>query len=206
MAEPTRSLSPWWALLLLPVGLFAGWMVGKMPTPAPPPRAAEAPAAAPSPRMNAPSAGIAVDVSRDAAPRSAPPEPPAKKEEPGEFSNWTSYNVAVSESRRNGKPVLIDFNAEWCGPCQRMKQQLFDDWQHAQVVQTTVIPVSITDRKREDGPNPNDIEELQNRYNVDAFPTLVVFSPSTGRTYQTKGFGDADRTLQWIQEAAKAVR
>jgi len=69
-----------------------------------------------------------------------------------------------------------------------------------------VIPVSVVDRAREDGQNPPAIEDLQRRYQVDAFPTLVVFSPENGRVRRTKGDGDAQATVAWIREAARSVR
>ena len=69
-----------------------------------------------------------------------------------------------------------------------------------------MIPVSIVDQRRETGSNPPEIEDLQQRYAVKAFPTLVVFSPATGRMVTTRGFGDADQTLAWITQAARSVR
>lgn len=124
----------------------------------------------------------------------------------GDQSEWTTYDAAVAESRRTGKPIMLDFNAEWCGPCQMLKRQVFDDHDRGAVVRSLVVPVSITDRTREEGHNPPQIDELQQRYQVDAFPTLVVFSPATGRVQQTKGFGYGDATLGWLKEAVKAVK
>jgi protein disulfide-isomerase len=123
-----------------------------------------------------------------------------------EYSTWTTMASALAESERNGKPILIDFNADWCPPCQRMKSEVFDNGVRGQAVQTAVIPVSIVDRIRENGHNPPEIENLQNRFGVNAFPTLVVFSPATGRMVRTQGFGGADQTVQWITEAAQFVR
>jgi len=74
------------------------------------------------------------------------------------------------------------------------------------VTGVAVIPVSIVDRVRETGSNPSDIESLQQRYNISAFPTLVVFSPATGRMRTIKGFASPEATVSWIIEAAKAVR
>lgn len=122
------------------------------------------------------------------------------------LSSWTSFDNAVAESRRNGKPVLIDFNADWCPPCQAMKREVFDDRRRGEAVQIAVIPVSIVDRAREQGRNPRDVEDLQQQYQVDAFPTLILFSPATGRMIRTKGYGGADRTVAWITVGAKSVR
>ncbi len=207
--EPTHSTrrpSPWWLVLLLPVCLLVGWLVGQLPGPKPKePNAGEQQGVAPI-SMRATSPGhVAGEVTpSDPAPQViVSPTPEAPREE---VSQWTSLESAMAESRRNGKPILIDFNADWCGPCRAMKQQVFEDWQRGRTVQTTVIPVSIVDRVREEGRNSPEIEDLQQRFQVDAFPTLVVFSPQSGAAARTQGFGDADQTLAWITQAAKSLR
>lgn len=139
-------------------------------------------------------------------PASEAHETPGQGTQTGELSQWTTLENATAESRRNGKPVLIDFNAEWCGPCQSLKRQVFEDATRGRFIQTAVIPVSIVDRAREDGSNPPEVEKLQQRYQVDAFPTLIVYLPATGRVQKTQGFGNAEQTLSWITQAAKAVR
>jgi thiol:disulfide interchange protein DsbD len=135
----------------------------------------------------------------------APPNAEPREERP-ERSSWTTMDGALAESRRNGKPVFIDFSADWCGPCQALRREVFEDGSRAATLENAVIPVSIVDQRRETGSNPPEIEALQDRYQVQAFPTLVVFSPATGRVMTTRGFRDGDATLAWITQAAKAVR
>jgi thiol:disulfide interchange protein len=137
--------------------------------------------------------------------------PPANSSPPvagtgDELSQWTSLANATAESQRNGKPILIDFSADWCGPCQALKQTVFEDAQNGRIVKLAVIPVSVVDRNREEGENPGDIQELQDRYGVNAFPTLVVFSPRTGKSEKVRGYGGPDRTVAWIKEAVRKVR
>jgi thiol:disulfide interchange protein len=202
MAAPDpRSVSPWWALLLLPAGLAAGLAVGQIPSR--PPGAAVTPPADPSPNIGGTAGGTRA---RGWDPAVARVDNAARATEGVETSTWTTLDAAMAESERNGKPIMIDFNAEWCGPCQMLKHEVFEDAGNAPRVQTAVIPVSIVDRQREDGSNPPETQTLQARYQIDAFPTLIVFSPKTGRVQRARGFGGADRTVAWILSAAEQVR
>lgn len=221
------SQRPWiswcaWGVLIIAVAGGLGWFKGRMSTRpsawvqvaaepsrpgAPNGEPGDGIPVPPSPEEHPGPAGQATPGPESWASGSEPAEPAMPKDKPRtEYSTWTTMASALAESERNGKPILIDFNADWCPPCQKMKSEVFDNGVRGQAVQTAVIPVSIVDRIRENGHNPPEIENLQNRFGVNAFPTLVVFSPATGRMVRTQGFGGADQTVQWITEAAQFVR
>ena len=193
------------ALLALPIALLIGLFIGRTPLldRAPKPRGAPAAprkvATADVPRAQAAATTLAVEAA-DRQATQAPPQPEVV------ISSWTSYDAALAESRQTGKAVLLDFNADWCPPCQQLKRELFEEPSGGLAVRTAVVPVSLVDRQREEGANPPDLDILQRRFGIDAFPTLVVYSPSTGREERLRGYAGREATLRWIQAAAAAVR
>jgi len=70
------------------------------------------------------------------------------------------FDAAISESTR---PVLVDFGAEWCGPCQQLKPILHDfATKHADELQVYQVDV---DEQR----------ELAKKVGIRALPTLVFY-------------------------------
>ena len=68
-----------------------------------------------------------------------------------------------NELIHSDKPVLVDFYAEWCGPCQMMKPRILDVAERigedAKVVQIDV------DKEK----------EIAERFRIQSVPTLIIF-------------------------------
>jgi thioredoxin 1 len=99
-----------------------------------------------------------------------------------------TFDAVVSQS---STPVLVDFWAEWCGPC-KMIAPVLDELATEHVDRAVVAKVNI-----EEAP------ELAARFGITAIPTLIVFK--NGQPVKTLTGVQSRRALQTALAAAEAV-
>src|SRR5438445_8440095 len=121
--------------------------------------------------------------------------------EPADRMQWRPIANAEAESRASGRPVLYEFSAAWCGPCNRMAAEVFAYPASAGRLGSMFVPVHVVDRGREDGRNPPEVQALQDRFHIDAFPTLVVCDPATGRHETITGYGGRTVMMRELMQA-----
>lgn len=76
-----------------------------------------------------------------------------------QHANKHTFNQTVLQSP---VPVLVDFYADWCGPCKKLApvlEELAQETPHAKIVKVNI----------------DHSPELADRYGIDAIPSLLVF-------------------------------
>ncbi len=85
------------------------------------------------------------------------------------------------------KPILVDFFAEWCGPC-KMMAPILQDVKQDLGEQVTIIKIDVDKN-----------QQLAAKYNVRGVPTLMLFRKGDVEWRQS-GVLDAQSLAQVIRE------
>lgn len=111
---------------------------------------------------------------------------------PKELVQWVSLDEGKRRTAASHKPILYDFTAEWCGPCHMLDAEVFQNADMAREINARFIAVRVTDRQQEEGRNPEPVAELQRRYAVGGFPTVIIAGADGAELARMEGFRDRE--------------
>ena len=97
--------------------------------------------------------------------------------------NMEKFNELIQST----KPVLVDFYAEWCGPCQIMKPRILDVAERIGD-DAKVIQIDIDKEK-----------ELATRFRIQSVPTFIIFKNGK-QQWRQSGIISAHALMKLLKE------
>lgn len=77
-------------------------------------------------------------------------------------------------SLAQNKYVIYEFYAPWSDPCRKMESTSLTNAQVNDLIDQHFMPFRVTDRLKQLGKNPRLVTDLQKKFRIFAFPTLVI--------------------------------
>lgn len=102
---------------------------------------------------------------------------------------WQPYDdVAVTEARADGKPVVIDFSAEWCLPCKELEHKTFNQ---PDVIAAAKHAVPLKADLTRSG--SRETVRLREKYSIRGVPTIVFIDGKGEERTDLRVFGFVDK-------------
>lgn len=103
-----------------------------------------------------------------------------------EVKDALSFKKEVLESK---KPVIVDFWAEWCGPCKMMMPVLEEA--SKQMSNFKFVKINI-----------EDCPELAQEYGITSIPTIIVFEEGKVKNTHIGLFANQQKLQVWAEAIA----
>lgn len=112
------------------------------------------------------------------------------------YTEQNTFDEVLTIAQKKNKPVLAVFSATWCGPCQKVKKEVFasDGFQEV-AKKALLLYIEQTEPKA---------ARIIKKNNIRSYPTFKLFA-NTGKLLHAGYFGMPRRTVkgfsQWIDKA-----
>lgn len=108
---------------------------------------------------------------------------------------------ASAKASQTGLPILIDFTADWCPPCQTMKKEVFPVPAVKALMQDKFVFVEadLTTSNSEGSP-------LGTQYEITAIPTFMILDPQGNIISQKVGGMSASAFTHWLSESSASYK
>ncbi|MEM2583391.1 MAG: thioredoxin family protein [Candidatus Thermoplasmatota archaeon] len=108
--------------------------------------------------------------------------------------SWLDYEKGVQKSLNENKIAILDFYADWCGPCRRMENETYKSKEVIEMMKNFVAIKINVDKQ----------PEIANLYNVSSIPTIVYLKDGK-EVYITVGFRNEKQFLADMGGCRKIV-
>lgn len=118
---------------------------------------------------------------------------------------WQQYEPALLlQARENGRPVMINFHADWCAPCLELEKYTFSDDRVVQAsAQFLPLVVDWTDFESMEEELPGGAGALQKQFGVLGLPAILFLDTLGEEVRQARVFGylDPEEFLEQVKQA-----
>ncbi|KAA3604856.1 MAG: PDZ domain-containing protein [Planctomycetota bacterium] len=103
-----------------------------------------------------------------------------------------SLEAAMASAKKSGKPVLVDFYADWCGPCKRLGREVLHNAKFNEVVgQFEAVQIDVDEHTK-----------LAEKFGVRGIPDVRILSADGKELESFVGYGGVETTVASLKKAA----
>jgi thioredoxin:protein disulfide reductase len=104
---------------------------------------------------------------------------------------------ALAQSKATGRPLIIDFYAEWCSSCMELDHETYSDPRVRKVISAKFVALKVD--CTEDSP---EIKAIEKKYGVTMLPTVLFVDPS-GHTLDSPRVSEFEMPDLFLADLAK---
>ncbi|MBL7754437.1 MAG: thioredoxin family protein [Chitinophagaceae bacterium] len=103
-----------------------------------------------------------------------------------------SMREAMQQAQSKNQLIFLDFYAEWCSYCKKMKQVTFSDPTCGEYLNSKFVNMTVDAEKGEG-------QTLAARFQIRSFPAYVILSPDGQLLAQGGGYKEVPEFITWLQ-------
>ena len=117
------------------------------------------------------------------------------QETPAATDTWsTSLKDAAKKSAISGKPVLVKFEADWCGPCKKLNEE-FKKPAFEEISKSVILVRIDIDRQ----------SDVADDYDITSIPHVMLIDGNEEIVAEKIGFAEVDKWVSWTKESIKGT-
>lgn len=119
------------------------------------------------------------------------PNDPTPEVHPKQQIVAKNYQDAVKKSGELGMPILVLFEADWCGWCKKMKQETLPNANVKEALENYIIVAVNTDNNK----------EVVKKHKVRGLPSQLITNYREENLKFSSGYKDADSFIKWLNNS-----